>query len=263
MKHLSFSFETSVTFDEPVTEHAFVLRCLPVSAGPQTVKSYLSLEPQCSYALQQDSFGNRLAVGRIAEEHSQFSYQSYGFASVDATKAWRDEAHPMYRFASPLATPDAQLRSWVEGLGLERGADGALSQAGCIALMHAVNAHMAYEPHSTDVGTSASQAFAQARGVCQDFAHVLVAAFRACGMAARYVSGLTLGEGETHAWVHVHVGGTWLALDPTCDCLAGEDYIVCTWGRDWADCPIERGTMHGQTDQQQRVLVHVEEQASA
>jgi transglutaminase-like putative cysteine protease len=98
---------------------------------------------------------------------------------------------------------------------------------------------MRYVAGSTDVETTASAAFAQRSGVCQDFAHVMLAIARRCGLAARYVSGHLIGEGGTHAWVEVLVpsasGALVLAYDPTHGNRVDMRYVVIAVGRDYTD----------------------------
>ena len=82
------------------------------------------------------------------------------------------------------------------------------------------------------VTTTASQAFAARKGVCQDFAHIAIVALRAAGVPARYVSGLAIGEGTTHAWVQAHIGGVWRGFDPTRNVRVDEGYLPIAVGRD-------------------------------
>jgi transglutaminase-like putative cysteine protease len=125
------------------------------------------------------------------------------------------------------------------------------------ALMLHVHAHMDYRPHSTDVATDALQALAQGRGVCQDFAHLMIGALRSLGLAARYVSGYLLthppagqprlvGADASHAWLAVWCPlHGWVALDPTNAVGAGQDHVTLAWGRDYADVAPLRGVIRG------------------
>ncbi|MDO4428293.1 MAG: transglutaminase domain-containing protein [Atopobiaceae bacterium] len=90
------------------------------------------------------------------------------------------------------------------------------------------------------------EALAQGRGVCQDYAHVMLAVCRRLGMDARYIAGMLDGEGATHAWVEVHdERGVWVGLDPTHDRAAGDSYIVIGHGRDYRDTKIDIGLFTG------------------
>jgi len=138
----------------------------------------------------------------------------------------------------------------------------------------------AYVPQSTDIGTSIYQVLATHRGVCQDFAHLLIAALRAMGLAAGYVSGYLLtapppgqarlvGADASHAWVRLwvpglqsHASGGWLHLDPTNQRHGwgspGEDYVQLAVGRDFSDVSPLRGVLQGDTLQTLEVGVTVE-----
>lgn len=112
-----------------------------------------------------------------------------------------------------------------------------------------VHEAITYERDVTSVATTAAQALAGGRGVCQDSAHVMIALCRAAALPARYVSGHLLGEGGTHAWVEVVVpdpaGARALAFDPCNGCRAGNDYLTVATGRDYADVAPTSGTYVG------------------
>jgi transglutaminase-like putative cysteine protease len=115
---------------------------------------------------------------------------------------------------------------------------------------------MRYARGSTTVGTTASEALRQRRGVCQDFAHLYLAFLRALRIPARYVSGYSLPQddtpvgatvaGESHAWVEVWLG-EWVPLDPTTGHAVVERHVVVAHGRDYADVPPLKGVYHGGT----------------
>lgn len=127
------------------------------------------------------------------------------------------------------------------------------------ALMQRIHAEFAYRAASTDVATDALAALELRRGVCQDFAHVMIAALRSMGLAARYVSGYLLtqpppgqprliGADASHAWVSVWCPREgWVDLDPTNDVLAAGDHVTLAWGRDYGDVAPLRGVIRGGT----------------
>ena len=125
-------------------------------------------------------------------------------------------------------------------------------------LMHKIHRDFAYAPGATTIKTSAAEAFDARRGVCQDFAHIMIACLRSRGMAARYVSGYLrtlpagisdaslVGADASHAWVAVFCPPLgWVALDPTNDVRAGLDHITLAWGRDFGDVSPLRGVLVG------------------
>ncbi len=126
------------------------------------------------------------------------------------------------------------------------------------ALMHKIHREFDYAPGSTNIRTSALEAFEARRGVCQDFAHIMIACLRARGLAARYVSGYLrtlpppgadaayVGADASHAWVSVFCPPFgWIDLDPTNDLRVDCGHIVIAWGRDFGDVSPLRGVIVG------------------
>lgn len=126
------------------------------------------------------------------------------------------------------------------------------------ALMSKIHREFKYAPGSTNIRTSAIEAFEARRGVCQDFSHIMLACLRSRGLAARYVSGYLrtlpppgadaayVGADASHAWVSVFCPPFgWVDLDPTNDVRVSSDHIVIAWGRDFGDVSPLRGVIVG------------------
>ena len=138
-----------------------------------------------------------------------------------------------------------------------------------IELMHRIHADFEFEPGATTVSTSVDEVLSQRRGVCQDFAHLMLACLRAHGLPARYVSGYLLtepppgmarlmGVDASHAWIAAYSPQHgWVEFDPTNDQLADQRYITLTWGADFADVVPLRGVIYGGGDQLMDVEVSV------
>jgi len=145
------------------------------------------------------------------------------------------QALDVYRRPSALTRPDAALRAAAAELACSGETDGDLAAA----VSSWVYRRMSYGFDRTGVRTTAGEALAAGQGVCQDYAHVMLAIARRCGLAARYVSGHLLGEGGTHAWVEIILpdrrDARVFAFDPTHDRVATMKYIVVAVGRDYAD----------------------------
>jgi transglutaminase-like putative cysteine protease len=136
-------------------------------------------------------------------------------------------------------------------------------------LMHRIHADFEFEPGATTVSTSVDEVLYQKRGVCQDFAHLMLACLRGIGLPARYVSGYLLtdpppgmarlmGADASHAWIAAYSPQHgWVELDPTNDQLADPRYITLTWGADFADVVPLRGVILGGGDQRMAVEVSV------
>ncbi len=263
MKILNFTFKTELEFSEPVHNHDFVLRCLPTSNCVQTVlDSQAMVTPSTSIAQQTDGFGNKLLVGRLAEEHSSFSFISSGSVMVtDLSEATPklEYCHPIYLRESEKCKPGPAIEALVADT-LSQLTDPTAGEKAA-HLTSAVYNAMAYEKGATTVDTCAEDALAQGAGVCQDYAQIMVAACRLAGIPARYVSGLMLGEGATHAWCEAYDGRHWVGFDPTHDRLVNTDYIAIAHGRDFVDCPVESGILTGGARQAQYVRVRVVDDA--
>ena len=255
-RRLHFYYDTLLEFQQAVTGHAFALRCVPPSfPGQEILDVSLSLSPGTACSWQKDSFGNLLQIGRIEEPHNHFRYTVQGTAEIDLNRRIPEPAHPVFRFPSRLTIPSRDMREWLDGLSLP---EGAYDRA--IALSQAVHASMAYVPGTTGVKTTAQEAFLKKAGVCQDFVHVYLALARQAGLTARYVNGLPEGEGASHAWCEVWLNGLWVGIDPTRGKLVDEGYLRLSVGRDFVDCPVERGIFLGFTHQCQTVTTRVFQQ---
>ena len=137
------------------------------------------------------------------------------------------------------------------------------------ALMRSIHRDFEFDPGATTVSTSVDDVLDHRRGVCQDFAHLMLAALRAHGLPARYVSGYLLtdpppgqprlmGVDATHAWVAAFAPRLgWVEFDPTNNQLADQRYITLAWGTDFADVVPLRGVILGGGEQQMHVQVSV------
>ena len=141
--------------------------------------------------------------------------------------------------------------------------------AAVMDLMHRIHHDFEFQAGVTTVSTSVDEVLQQRRGVCQDFAHLMLACLRAHGLPARYVSGYLLtdppkgqprlmGVDASHAWVAAYAPGCgWIEFDPTNNQLADTRYITLAWGADFADVVPLRGVILGGGRQSMRVRVSV------
>ncbi|XHS80242.1 transglutaminase domain-containing protein [Burkholderiaceae bacterium UC74_6] len=198
---------------------------------------------------------------------------------VQASPAWEEVAASLRYRAGAVATEAVEFTlassfaphdSTLAAFGRRAFKPGVSLAAGALALMQLIHAEFKYAPAATSVATRAPEALAGRRGVCQDFAHVMIGACRSLGLAARYVSGYLLtqpppgkprliGADASHAWAQVWcpVHG-WIALDPTNDTLVGHDHVTLAWGRDYADVAPLRGVIRGGGNAEPKVGVTVE-----
>ena len=257
MKRLRFEYETKLEFSCSVTEHSFSLRCMPFSDGRQIIA-----EPICTiYPVSEsiwrsrDSFGNTLICGRNNAPHSSFSFKVCGEAQIINSCRASGSAPAFYRFHTPLSQPGDAIDSFYEENKPTVGDILSRTEALSDSLFNA----MTYKSGVTKVTTTAEQAMKIKCGVCQDYAHILLSLLRKDGICCRYVSGLAFECGETHAWVEVYNGTNWTGIDPTHNRLIGDNYIKLCHGRDYSDCPIERGIYRGNANSIQTVSSKISE----
>ena len=263
---LSVAHVTRFTYDAPITEAYTELRLKPAHREGQRCSSFsLAPEPRAATVAEYvDRFGNAVHHFDILEQHERVAVTAR--SEVWTAPRFVDAAplSPLDRFdslaPSRYVAPDDQLTELAATLsGSQDAAEAARS------LMHAVRVAMTYERGTTNVHTTAAEALAAGRGVCQDFSHVMIGACRAAGIPARYVSGYlydpTHGDlGESHAWVDVHTGDAgWLSLDPTHDVEQNEHYVRVGVGRDYEDVPPSRGVYKGTADETLEVAVTIRE----
>ncbi|WP_411827002.1 transglutaminase family protein [Luteolibacter sp. AS25] len=153
---------------------------------------------------------------------------------------------------------------WKQAIDLTLDIDPVFEKTS--AIMRWIYTEFTYEPGSTDVNTHLEQAFNGRKGVCQDFAHIMIGMCRALGIPARYTSGyIYTGEGNdlvgsqaSHAWCEVYLPEDgWVGFDPTNAVLADDRYIKIAVGRDYEDVAPIRGTYRGSADCKMEVTVNV------
>lgn len=230
---LEYKYSTRVEFGTDIERHNILLRCQPATEGFQQIVSEMVYFDD-GYWLKEghDGFGNRIITGGTDLLHSTLKYTSLGVVEETTYCIPDSEPHPMFSLPSRLTLPPIVL--WTD--------DSAGFLDRCLAIMHRVHRHITYTPCATTLQTTAQEVWLSRKGVCQDYAHLMVALCRSAGMPARYVCGLMAGEGQTHAWVEVHDGMCWYAFDPTNDTAIATGYIKIAHGRDALDCPVSRGT---------------------
>lgn len=252
MRRMTFDYALELQFSGQASRHTFLLRFVPQSDAAQQVWGLdLRCSPDAALARSRDAFGNDILLGHIEGAHDALSFFAHGEALVRGgpvaavCPAW-------YALPTALTQADDALRRMGEDL---RGdaADVALRLSGRI------RERVAYRQGVTSERTTALEALALGAGVCQDMAHLLLAALRAQGVAARYAAGLIPGEGETHAWVEVYDGAQFVGVDPTHLCRTDDTYLRVCAGRDSRDCAINRGLFAGGVSQRMRVCARMTE----
>ena len=226
---LSVEHRTRFEYDAPIVEAHTELRLKPAHRAGQRCSSFaMEMEPRgASVDEHLDRFANCVHSFDVLDQHSELVVTAR--SEVWTPERYEDDAPP-----SPLDRWDllresryVPLDGSVAELAGEVAADGD-GHATALALVAAVRASMTYERGTTNVHTRADEALADGRGVCQDFAHVLIGACRVHGVPARYVSGYlfdprgtaTARARRTRGWTCTTRRGGWLSLDPTHDTRA-------------------------------------------
>ncbi len=276
-------------YEAPVQGGRHLIRVAPVSiAGVQRViAAGLSFDPKPQRkSTFTDFFGNSVTTISYHAPHDHLTIRLTARVQVEDTQppadlspnlaALRQEIARTWSVApdSPhhflAASPRAPLVPDISAYADSAAAGAASVRAAAMALCLAIHRDFTYDPRATDVETKPDEAFALRKGVCQDFAHVMIAGLRGLGIPAGYVSGFLRtippagkprleGADAMHAWVRVwcgqHTG--WIEFDPTNAMIAGPDHIGIGHGRDYADISPIRGVLrtHGSHETTQSVDV--------
>jgi transglutaminase-like putative cysteine protease len=277
---------TTYEYTEPVSlcQNVAHLSVRP-SARQRAEPSVLWIAPDPAVIEERaDYFGNPVHYFTIQEAHRELRVEAVHRVAVAApaevaeTAAWetvRDrltrDRHPAwldaYQFAfdSRYAAAD---RPYAEFAAASFTPGRPILEA-ARHLVNRVHAGFVYDPRATTVATPVAEVFETRRGVCQDFAHVLLACFRSLGLAARYVSGYlstvpppgrprVVGADATHAWVGLFCGDAgWVDLDPTNDQIPQESHVLLAWGRDYDDVSPLKGVILGGGQHVVKVAVDV------
>ena len=269
MKTLALDYNMTLNFSQSASYHHFILRCIPLSRGGQTVlSSSLIVSPYVKLSAYTDYFGNLYYHGFIKENHDSFSFSANAVVQVRGVQGTRDRYLSLYKYKTPLTDVSDEMKNFLYDVFdytvlKNEVRTRSLSKSHIISfasiLCQSIYSYIEYRPNSTTVRTTSSQAFAQKKGVCQDYAHIFCALCREAGVASRYICGTSIGEGSTHAWAEFFVPdsleGRWFALDPTRNKKCNSDYIILAAGRDYNDCQVDRGVLCCNGSQSQSIFV--------
>jgi transglutaminase-like putative cysteine protease len=247
---------TDYRYTEPLRYALQTLWLTPQTGPAQTVNFWSLGAPEKLFA-QSDAFGNTIHsytfVGQASDNVRWSLVNAAGkVETLGVAEFTDDDSLPLpqlYLRATPLASPHPLLaefgRRFITG-------DGKADLQEILALSAGVAGAVSYQKYSTDVTTTALQAFESGAGVCQDQAHVMVAVCRSLGIPARYVSGYFYAAKEpdlaSHAWADVCLdiaSRRWVSIDVTHSCLIDERHVRLAMGTDYSVCPPIKGVRHG------------------
>jgi len=257
MIKLKYSYKTKITFSESVYGHSFLLRCTPATTEFQEiVEQTCAVYPTIQLSTGFDSFGNITQNGHIADFHTTYEFVSEGTVILKTYRI-QEDLNRIFLYPSKYTMPSTVIDQLYRTVVFP---DNATELQKVLLLSDAIHASFVYEPGITSIHTSAADALAIGKGVCQDFAHILIALCRLANMPARYVTGFMQGEGFTHAWIEYYAYGVWYGFDPTHNrAIINQGYIKLAHGRDYEDCTVDKGVFKGLAQQQLEVFLKVEE----
>jgi transglutaminase-like putative cysteine protease len=272
---------TKFTYETPVSESVMETRMRPRSDSNQRcLLFHLSVSPRCTVFSFRDHMGNHIHHFDIPGAHAQLVIVAEAMVEMETppllpeflpATAWSDLDREVERgdfwemlLPSEFARPTERLQQVAAALDVRRRDDP-------LTVLRKLNSDLyawfEYVPKSTRVDSPIDLALETRRGVCQDFAHVMIALVRSLRIPCRYVSGYLNSragdhnrslESATHAWVEAFLPELgWVGFDPTNDLVAGERHIRTAIGRDYFDVPPTRGVFSGHCDSELSVAVRV------
>jgi transglutaminase-like putative cysteine protease len=254
-KYVSYHYITKVTFSNVIHSHSFLLRCTPRDNDfQQIISERCRVTPEENICKGEDRFGNFVYSGYIGGVHDYFELETLGEVKLLGQYLLKEKLNRLFLYPSLYTFPDESIKNLL--------CDAFLSAKEPVAdkvikLSNALNRVLDYSPNATTTTTTAAEALKLGKGVCQDFAHLMITLCRCAGIAARYVAGFMEGADYTHAWVEYYDNGCWKAIDPTHNRLIETGYVKLSHGRDFDDCSIERGVFSGVASQKLDVQLTV------
>lgn len=270
---------TRFRYSTPISESIMEVRIQPRSEGNQHSLDFrLHTSPRAHIMNYRGEFGNRVHHFDVPNYHSQLTITAEALVDVaplaelpfmlDA-HAWEeldqltaDDEYWDFLMPSHFATPSDLLYVFMREQNIQRRADPLTVLRDITSTIHDT---FEYMPKVTRVDSPIDDALLQRRGVCQDFAHIMITLVRQLGIPCRYVSGYLFHHSRsrassdaTHAWVEALLPNLgWVGFDPTNNTLADERHIRVAIGRDYADVPPTRGTFRGKADSELSVTVKI------
>lgn len=280
---------TTYRYEAPVSYARCALRLAPADGGDQRVLSHrIEVTPATASWDERASFFGAASVFLTVEAaHAELRIEAVSRVEVTRSTPAADEPGPPWEavrdaaFSCDALAPDSPVHHLypsrmvapvdpITAYARESFPPRRAVLAGGIDLMRRIKADFAYTPRATEVSTSPLEAFRNRHGVCQDFAHIMIAGLRGLGLPSAYVSGYIhtepppgrprlQGADATHAWVSLWCGPElgWVGLDPTNGIVVGSDHIVLAFGRDYADVSPIDGVILGSGAQKLHVAVDV------
>lgn len=279
------SHETVYRYASPASESVGELRLTPLNGKMQRIENrILHLDPSIEMDAFTDYFGNRVECFTIPFRHQRLRVKMTAEVETlptpdpgtvldiptgEARRLNADRRIDLYLYRLP--TPSVPLGNILSPIRKRFFRDATPLREALLDLNTYIFDHFVYHPGMTTVSTPLRKVILERRGVCQDFAHLMLSILRTNGIPARYVSGYIephdpeaadgaelIGAAASHAWVEVNLpNGNWWGLDPTNNQVVGQRHVKVAVGRDYHDVAPLRGTYKGAINQRLRVIVSV------
>lgn len=245
-----------------------------LAIGPASkVRSYFDWLGNSVHAFSINALHNKIQI--IATSVVETSAPSHNLASLP--DEWQKDRIYDYslldllQFGGPVVdTP--LLKELAEGLVTKLASSGSAVRVGDLftSMLRTIDDDFVYEKGITTSASPITEILAHRRGVCQDFTHLMIGLARALNIPARYVSGYIhpyedryRGYAQTHAWVELYAPSAgWIGLDPTNNCMAGENFVKVAIGRNYQDVPPNKGVYKGDSNEKINVAVESEQLGS-
>ncbi len=273
---------TRFRYSSPVYESVMELRLQPRSEGRQTLRSFqIVTSPRAQLHAYTDYLGNAVYHFNVLRAHEELRIEAQAvvesavFSPPESVDGLEWERYNAFNLSSDhidllqpsrFAAPSPALADFMAKHDLKEPRGDPLTALKALNL--ALHDAFEYEKGITEVHSPIDHALEEGRGVCQDFAHIMIAIARLWGVPARYVSGYLCqrkkhehraGDDATHAWVEAYLPSLgWVGFDPTNDVMTTERHIRVAVGRDYADVPPTRGTFKGDAESELAISVTVE-----
>ncbi len=286
MRFYSIRHLTRFHYSNPICETLMETRMHPRTDPNQRCLHFaLSVSPRCQVFAYRDHLGNSVHHFDIPVDHKTLVIIADSLIEMQTIAPAPDRLDPAdwqlldemvshgdyweMLLPSHFTRPTPRLRALAHQLEVVRRDDP-------LSLLRDINSRLhdffSYAPESTRVDSLIDEAIEQRKGVCQDYAHTMIALVRGLGIPCRYVSGYQHHRREvehqeplaSHAWVEAflpHLG--WVSFDPTNNLLVHESHIRTAIGRDYADVPPTRGIYRGNSAEELHVAVQVHEHETA
>lgn len=261
IKNLKFKYELQAEYSDFVRLHNFSVMFLPESTNRQEISEVTVNVGDCKkFSVTEDNFKNKKIYGIIEQPHRHFKVTVTGTAKtgIDIYEEYTDNPYEysLLKFPTSLTYPYEKMREYHKNLETEE-LKGSYDKA--LHIMHTLYYTFRYKSGSTQIHAPAEEVLSLGEGVCQDYAHIMLSLLRMEHIPARYIVGMMLGEGVSHAWVEALCNGYWYGFDPTNNKLVNDEYIRVSCGRDSSDGAVIRGTFKGCVTQIQNENIIVEE----